>query len=325
VGLDVPTYTLVARDSFASYTLQLGQQDATGAIYYGLVNAFETVVLIDAGSVGQLVSLFDAPPRPVEMTPEATAPVGEATAEATAEVTVDVDALNLTGEATPEATEAMVEMTEEVEATEAMVEMTEEVEATEVMVEMTEEADNTIAEATEAMVELPAETNLVVEDIEGENVTALTITANDGDNSDVLAFVRTDDGTWTVAEETTIEIDADLNQLAIDFAVTTFLRTTVSEGDVTADDLATVGLDAPDYEVTVVVEAPPTTDEATADPAEPIVYRVRVGSLNDERFGFYALLGEDDETVYVIAGAADIQMAILNLFDDLPVLPAEGD
>lgn len=84
VGLDAPTYTLAARDSLSTYTLQLGDQDATGSIYYSLIDDFETVVLIDAGSVSSLVSLFDNPPVPVEVTPEVT---GEATVEMTAEAT----------------------------------------------------------------------------------------------------------------------------------------------------------------------------------------------------------------------------------------------
>lgn len=93
LGLDTPAYTFEARTvDGTTYTLQLGDQDPTGAIYYGLVDQFDSVVLIDANSVVLLVDMLANPPvLEPEMTPEATADAMEATEEA---------------EMTPEATEA---------------------------------------------------------------------------------------------------------------------------------------------------------------------------------------------------------------------------
>ncbi|MGB7339695.1 MAG: DUF4340 domain-containing protein [Phototrophicaceae bacterium] len=74
LGLDNPTYRLEAGTvGNIVYILQLGDQDPTGSVYYGLVNQFEEVALIDSDSVALLLSLFDTPPviEP-EVTPEAT-------------------------------------------------------------------------------------------------------------------------------------------------------------------------------------------------------------------------------------------------------------
>ena len=84
LGLDTPAYTFEARTvDGTSYTLQLGDQDPTGAIYYGLVDEFDPVVLIDANSVVLLVDMLANPPiLEPEMTPEATVEA-EVTPEAT--------------------------------------------------------------------------------------------------------------------------------------------------------------------------------------------------------------------------------------------------
>lgn len=75
LGLDTPTYRFdVASIGGGVDTLQLGNQDPTGSFYYGLVNQFEEVVLIDSDSLALLLSLFGMPPviEP-EVTPEMTA------------------------------------------------------------------------------------------------------------------------------------------------------------------------------------------------------------------------------------------------------------
>lgn len=145
LGLDSPSYTLVARTINGERRLRLGGQDPTGTIYYGLVDQFEDVVLIDETSVLAFIDIFENPP--VLVMPEATA---EMTAEATSEPMVEM---------TPEATEAMMEMTDEaMEVTaEPMAEMTED------SMEMTEEAmsseptEEVMAEMTEAaVIALPA-------------------------------------------------------------------------------------------------------------------------------------------------------------------------
>lgn len=91
LGLDTPAYTFEARTvDGTSYLLQLGDQDPTGAIYYGLVDQFASVVLIDANSVILLVDMLANPPIILpEATPEATVEAMEATEEAemTAEAT----------------------------------------------------------------------------------------------------------------------------------------------------------------------------------------------------------------------------------------------
>lgn len=91
LGLDAPSYTFEAGmiDS-TLYTLQIGDADPAGTVYYSLVDNFESVVLIDADSLGLLFSLFENPPVIVpEVTPEATQSVEETeeTPEATPEAT----------------------------------------------------------------------------------------------------------------------------------------------------------------------------------------------------------------------------------------------
>lgn len=75
LGLESPRYIFEASTVDGTvYTLQLGNQDPTGSVYYGLVDDFEEVVLIDSDSVVSFVSLFETPPPllAVEVTPEAT-------------------------------------------------------------------------------------------------------------------------------------------------------------------------------------------------------------------------------------------------------------
>jgi len=96
LGLDTPSYTFTATDATRTYTLQLGDQDATQTIYYSLVDDFTDVVLVDATSVALLIDLFENPPvpPPAEITPEATAemtPEATAEAESTEEAAADTD------------------------------------------------------------------------------------------------------------------------------------------------------------------------------------------------------------------------------------------
>ncbi|MEM9951305.1 MAG: DUF4340 domain-containing protein [Chloroflexota bacterium] len=104
LGLDSPTYVFEASTVDGTiYTLQLGDQDPTGSVYYGLVDNFEQVVLIASDSVLSFIDLFETqPPLTVEVTPEAT----EAMAESTAEMTEPAP------EATAEMTEPASEATE---------------------------------------------------------------------------------------------------------------------------------------------------------------------------------------------------------------------
>lgn len=97
LGLDEPSYRFEARMVDAKlYTLQIGDADPAGTIFYSLVDDFDSVVLIDSDSPVLLLSLFENPPVIVpEITPEATEDSIEVTPEAT-EDSVEV---------TPEATE----------------------------------------------------------------------------------------------------------------------------------------------------------------------------------------------------------------------------
>ena len=109
LGLDTPAYTLEARTvDGTNYVLQLGDQDPTGTIYYGLVDQFESVVFINASSVALLLDMIENAPLLVP----------EVTPEVTAEAEMTSEAMETTEEAemTPEAT-AEVEMTEEAEMT----------------------------------------------------------------------------------------------------------------------------------------------------------------------------------------------------------------
>ncbi|MGJ3238092.1 MAG: DUF4340 domain-containing protein [Anaerolineae bacterium] len=81
LGLEPPAYRFEAQTNDDTFVLQLGTQDPTGSLYYGLINDFEEVVLIDANSVALLIDLFENPPLAPDV-PETT-PEAEATAEAT--------------------------------------------------------------------------------------------------------------------------------------------------------------------------------------------------------------------------------------------------
>lgn len=86
LGLAEPAYTFTASDfNDQTYTLAIGNTEATGSGYYALVNGDETTIyLLDGTSaIDGLTALITNPPyRPPEATPEVTP---EITPEATAE------------------------------------------------------------------------------------------------------------------------------------------------------------------------------------------------------------------------------------------------
>jgi hypothetical protein len=87
LGLAEPAYTLVATTATnQTYSLKIGTEDATGTRYYALVDAYDTVAVIEKAGIDIVLTLISEPPYQPEATPEATAEVtSEATAEATAE------------------------------------------------------------------------------------------------------------------------------------------------------------------------------------------------------------------------------------------------
>ncbi len=89
LGLSEPAYSLVATNANnQTYSIQVGAEDATGTRYYALVDAYETVAVIEKTGIDVVLLLVSEPPYQPEATPEATAEA-EATGEATAEATSD--------------------------------------------------------------------------------------------------------------------------------------------------------------------------------------------------------------------------------------------
>jgi len=97
LGLTDPVYTLLATSGEQTYRLQVGVQDATGTLYYTLIDDFDQVALLPASSINFLVSLIDNPPY---------LPLPEVTPEIDAETTPDVDASAAPVESTAAVTEA---------------------------------------------------------------------------------------------------------------------------------------------------------------------------------------------------------------------------
>lgn len=87
LGLAEPAYTLVATGTNnQTYSIKIGTEDVTGTRYYALVDAYETVAVIEKASIDIVLTLIAEPPYQPEATPEATV---ESTAEATPEATTE--------------------------------------------------------------------------------------------------------------------------------------------------------------------------------------------------------------------------------------------
>lgn len=124
-------------------------------------------------------------------------------------------------------------------------------------------------------------------DVAAEDISQLRVVASATDDADAQAsitLVRTDDG-WQLED---VETDNAPDAARIESAVNNFASLRYERRFALEDDaLATFGLDAPDF-----------TLSATAEDAS---LQVRIGNQLPTGARYYALLGDDDATIYIVA------------------------
>lgn len=125
-------------------------------------------------------------------------------------------------------------------------------------------------------------------DIEPDDIVRFAITNRT--NDEFLRLLRTPDDEWRVdAASSNSRADADTNQELARGIVRTFARLRALE-QYRPDDVGLFGLDDPPFVMAVL-----DTDDQ--------VYIVRVGSRNEAGTGYYATVGGDDATVYLLEAA----------------------
>lgn len=136
----------------------------------------------------------------------------------------------------------------------------------------------------------PALAGPIFPDVDQEAVVQFGVRSSIDESFTLMA--RNEAGIWTVTDGTDIRDDVDLDQMRVVGSMGVLASLQATDG-FTADDLTPYGLDDPLYIMTLI------TDDST-------VHSVSIGNKNPAGTRYYALVGDDTATVYLLTRTFEI-------------------